>query len=362
MSLETLELFGNAIGQLEDIGTEEFWTFLPFLRSLDLSSNHISSLSFGKDTLSALVCLESLLLADNKIQEIPSEFGNLSALATLNLSFNSLSTLPDIFSSLPSLSSLSLSHNNLSSLPPSLFSLYLTEANFAGNPLLGDQLASLFEIESLERLYLASSGVTVIPESVTNLLNLHRLDLSCNGIATLPEGIGELQSLESINVANNKIHAFPSHWGSLYSLLELNLSHNLFAEPIPPWIQEMPDRCVDLILDLNHGIPSDSLESLMRRKENVPPPHLTIGHADMIGHRPTMEDAFCIVKEYRGMSKDVFLGLYDGHAGRGAALFSGANHSTILSDLLKEKGCDAPAGVGSRDFGEWRDRDCGRNS
>lgn len=192
-------------------------------------------------------------------------------------------------------------------------------------------------MSTLERLYLCACGLTRVPESVSCLLNLHRLDLSFNLITTLPEEIGELQSLESINCANNKISSFPQSWSYLFSLLELNLSHNELSDPVPFWIQEMPDRCVDLILDHNHGISSENLENLMKRKENIPPPHLTIGHADMIGHRPTMEDAFCVRRRYREKEKDVFIGLYDGHAGRGAALFSGANHSIILSDLLKER-------------------------
>ncbi len=336
LSIEELNLGENKIQSLDDVGNGEFWSLLPSLRTLNLSSNGLKSFSSGKASLSSLSCLEVLQIAHNHIPDLPDEIGHLCALNTLNASFNSLAAFPDVFSSLPSLSLLSVAHNRLESLPQSLFALSLVEANFCGNSQLGDRLLPIFEMTSLERLYLSSCGVTQVPKTVGTLSNLHRLDLSFNSIASLPEEIGELDSLESINVANNLLSSFPLSWSSLYSLLELNFAHNSLPDAVPEWIQEMPDRCVDLILDLNHDIPSDTLETLMRRKENIEPPHLKIGHADMIGHRPTMEDAFCVRKDYRGKSKEVFIGLYDGHAGRGAALFSGSNHSIILSDLLAE--------------------------
>ena len=75
---------------------------------------------------------------------------------------------------------------------------------------------------------------------------------------------------------------------------------------------------------------------LLFRRENQAISCLKIAHSDMIGLRPTMEDAFGIVTPFKG-SGGIFIGLYDGHGGREVASLSAQKHPGILEELLEEE-------------------------
>ncbi|KAK3419961.1 hypothetical protein EUGRSUZ_G00734, partial [Eucalyptus grandis] len=97
----------------------EFTSTLPYLFSIDLSSNELD----GKipEGLTCLARLQNLNLSQNKlVGKIPFDIGNLKYLESLDLSDNKLSDeIPHSISNLDFLSHLDLSNNNLSGPIPS---------------------------------------------------------------------------------------------------------------------------------------------------------------------------------------------------------------------------------------------------
>nr|GMC99835.1 receptor-like protein EIX2 [Ipomoea batatas]GMD00538.1 receptor-like protein EIX2 [Ipomoea batatas]GME07488.1 receptor-like protein EIX2 [Ipomoea batatas]GME11968.1 receptor-like protein EIX2 [Ipomoea batatas] len=117
---------------------------LPFLRSIDLSGNHIIG-----EIPTELMCLLSLnnlnLSANNLSGNIPEAIGNLNKIESLDLSSNALSGhIPSSLSSLTALSYLNLSFNNLSGRIPTGrqlqtlddLSIYIGNEGLCGTPLL----------------------------------------------------------------------------------------------------------------------------------------------------------------------------------------------------------------------------------
>ncbi|KAF3432899.1 hypothetical protein FNV43_RR24001 [Rhamnella rubrinervis] len=91
----------------------EFGQNLRLLRTIDISSNHLSGAI--PDSITSLLKLVSLNLSRNNLDgNIPSKFGELSMLEALDLSRNQISgSIPESFSNLNFLGVLDLSHNNL---------------------------------------------------------------------------------------------------------------------------------------------------------------------------------------------------------------------------------------------------------
>ena len=119
----------------------------------------------------------------------------------------------------------------------------------------------------------------------------------------------------------------------MFGLIEINLTGNPLDSAIPDSFAALRERNVDILLDdtpLNGYVKSH----LMAREEFSHPHRFRLGHGDMIGLRPTMEDAFGVVSPYMGSPHRDFFALYDGHAGRVAALFSGQKHPNILAECL----------------------------
>ena len=61
---------------------------MPFLRSLDLSRNQLATLHEGEN----LLCLHTLIMDDNKLEELPPCIGQLQALRVLSIRNNSILT------------------------------------------------------------------------------------------------------------------------------------------------------------------------------------------------------------------------------------------------------------------------------
>lgn len=57
-----------------------------------------------------------------------------------------------------------------------------------------------------------------------------------------------------------------------------------------------------------------------------------VAHAEMVGRRPTMEDAVSIQLFFRNREDEAYFGLFDGHGGRKASEFAGL----YLHDLVAQ--------------------------
>lgn len=64
---------------------------MSFLRSLDLSRNQLATLHDGEN----LLCLHTLIMDDNKLEELPPCIGQLQALRVLSIRNNSILTFTE---------------------------------------------------------------------------------------------------------------------------------------------------------------------------------------------------------------------------------------------------------------------------
>lgn len=82
--LKTLDLYGNQLSELPEIGN------LTNLEFLDLSNNQLSELPYGTNWLTSL---KELYLRDNELSTLPPRIWNLTSLESLDLGGNELRDL-----------------------------------------------------------------------------------------------------------------------------------------------------------------------------------------------------------------------------------------------------------------------------
>lgn len=63
---------------------------------------------------------------------------------------------------------------------------------------------------------------------------------------------------------------------------------------------------------------------------------MSVGYADTVGRRPTMEDDICIYGKLRGKDDEDYIGIFDGHGGKDAAEYA-AKHLFKVLLLLRER-------------------------
>eukprot|EP00061_Rhincodon_typus_P005209 g24458.t1 len=196
--------------------------------------------------------LEELHLEGNRIEEIPPQIGRLRKLRVLYLNGNRLQELCEELSELQRLQSLDLSENplNCSALTHTLCRLrdlrelrlyHINLKQFPGQlckklhhlQLLGlsrNKLESLpWEISSLrelQRLYLQSNNLQVLPAGFCQLHHLEVLDLRENAMIYLPEDINCLQNLKHLYLADNNLAFIPQAMSGCSSLCVLDISRN----------------------------------------------------------------------------------------------------------------------------------------
>lgn len=119
--LKNLEFLALARNRLEELPIEfaESLESMEKLHTLDLSNNGLRVLPENLDFFTKLKSLYSLILSENSLSEIPSDFftslKDLEDLCVINLANNRLTTLPDNFRELPRQKRLILSGNHFSS-------------------------------------------------------------------------------------------------------------------------------------------------------------------------------------------------------------------------------------------------------
>ncbi|KAG7306396.1 hypothetical protein JYU34_009026 [Plutella xylostella] len=179
-----------------------WWNSEP-LKTLDLSSNAISTISTNIKLLQELVTLK---LHDNAITELPKEIGELKNLANLSLDRNKLKILPKEFYKLTELRWLSISHNMLEKIEPDMGDLVM-----------------------LTYLDLSHNSLTSLPPGLGYLVRLLQLDLSHNQLEELPPDIVNLRDLKKLLLAENKLTFLPA-MGELRKMEYLDANHNNIAE------------------------------------------------------------------------------------------------------------------------------------
>lgn len=125
--------------------------------------------------------LISLKAENCQLMGLSSAIGNLTRLHLLILSNNKLAFVPSQFGELKAVE-IHLDHNNLSSLP-----------------------AEIGKLERLRKLNLSNNKISVLPSEIANNVKLMQLDLSHNLIAVLPKEMAKLTQLWLLKLSGNPI-------------------------------------------------------------------------------------------------------------------------------------------------------------
>lgn len=180
------------------------------LTYLDVSNNRVEQLENAElDTLTGLLKMN---LANNRLAQLPPNFGAYQALRTLNISSNFLDKFPPFLCDLHSLVDLDLSFNSISSLPEEIGSLKNLEKLLITNNRLGPEF----------------------PLEFRDLISLRELDIKYNHITNI-DVISDLPKLELLYAAHNQISSFVGAFNCL-RLLKLNsnpLNKFEIVEPLP---------------------------------------------------------------------------------------------------------------------------------
>jgi adenylate cyclase len=214
------------------------------LTTLDISNNRLQQLEHAE--LHRLQSLQGLRLANNKLTQLPSSFGEYRALRSLNLSSNSLTEFPDFLCEVRTLVDLDISFNSISSLP------------------------KIGQLTCLDRLWATNNKLSgSFPPSLSNLVNLREIDVRFNALDSM-DVMSQLPRLETLLISHNSISAFE---GAFPRIRVLHMSHNPvtrfgFTAPVPTLsmlnlssakLAQLPDdlfqktpSLTKLILDKNH--------------------------------------------------------------------------------------------------------------
>ncbi|KAK9097447.1 hypothetical protein Sjap_022944 [Stephania japonica] len=174
------------------------------IHKLDLSNNNLESIP---ESLTArMLSLVVLDVHSNQLKALPNSIGCLSKLKTLNFSNNLIQSLPKTIENCRSLEELNGNFNQLRQLPDTIG----------------------FELLNLQRLYVNSNKLALLPYSISHLTNLRILDVRLNCLRSLPDDLENLINLEILNVSQNfqYLVSIPYSVGLLMSLVELDVSYN----------------------------------------------------------------------------------------------------------------------------------------
>jgi CCR4-NOT transcription complex subunit 6 len=112
---------------------------------------------------------------------------------------------------------------------------------------------SLFNYGFIEKLYLNSNKLKVLPPAIGQLRKLNHLDLSGNELTELPEELGMLSNLKKLLLFDNNIRTLPYEMGYLYRLETLGIEGNPLNDVLKSQI--MKDGTKALIRYLKEEMP-----------------------------------------------------------------------------------------------------------
>ncbi|XP_065834335.1 leucine-rich repeat-containing protein 40-like isoform X1 [Oscarella lobularis] len=179
------------------------------------------------------VDLVKLILASNRLTELPDEIGRFPALHVLDVHDNRIASISREIGKLGELKKLNLSHNVLETLVDEMGSLVEMTLLFLQYNRLTDLGSVLNRLERLEELDVSHNRLTALPDSMGLLSRLRQMNASHNLLTALPRSMGELVAIQDLDLSNNRLDVFPPIAG-MKSIQRLNLQHNRLSNLSSP--------------------------------------------------------------------------------------------------------------------------------
>jgi small GTP-binding protein len=204
-------------------------------KSVDLSINGIKSENLDSEIINELQYFEEINLSGNILQQLPTNFKELTKLKKLNISTNYLKIFPQEIVYLVNLEFLDMRDNLFFSIPKDTNKLNkLKFLYLKGNPLKKIPEV-IFELKNLKVLGLVNIQINTIPSNIKKLINLESLWIGKNKIKNLPEGLLTLPLLKNITLDDNPL---PIPKDILNTTQSKNELFNLYIQ----YNQELLDR------------------------------------------------------------------------------------------------------------------------
>ncbi|KAF2111825.1 hypothetical protein BDV96DRAFT_465338, partial [Lophiotrema nucula] len=301
--LQSLQLSNTSLTSLCASGT----VLLPALKTLDLSTNRLSSLP----DISSWTNLTTLLVGENKLTSFPEGFVSLRQLRTADFTANDITKLDAKIALMENLENLTIAANPLrerkfltmdtSDLKRDLLSRMaptnveaanvdeqagmdaLTEVGGVENgwqlkpsgtldlslqnltQVDDDAIVAFSEANDIRQLYLQQNYLAAVPNVLSRLTHLTLLDLSKNNITRpLTEPLS-LPKLRELRLSGNKIQCLDDlmSYLSAPSLQHLDVSNNRISGPLPTLRAVFPDLFLLMASDNTiSDISADALDGL----------------------------------------------------------------------------------------------------
>lgn len=266
-----------------------------------------------------------MILFDNHISSVPPELST-SGLLVLDLSENPLVSLPRIPLSLISLKVNFCGISDFSEIIPVQNRLRSFHA-------LGNGIEVLPPLPVVEELILAGNRIVTLPGFAVNVYTPFIFDFSCNAITNIPEMSAYWQLFD---IAGNSVSALPD------SIFQGRSRLSLTGNPIGQTFHDLSQtiESIDIsktdISILSTGYSTQEIISDFMGDESTDERlvyfeyNTSVGYAEMLGLRQTMEDAMIIRQHYRGDAG--LFAVFDGHGGDRVARSAAAAFPSLFID------------------------------
>ena len=191
--------------------------------------------------------IEELILAHNRLTQVPSDVRNLLTLRGLDLSRNLLTTLPRQLQECVAIEGVNLSGNQLRLVPECIPQLFMLKILDMSNNLLYVLPREIGRLVKCERLYINGNRLRSLPCEIGQMAKLRRLHAAENDLAVVPTELGNLVNLAELDLSANNLTRLPSQLGRMMSLRILQVGDNHLVWPPVEVVDEGPEAVLDFL-------------------------------------------------------------------------------------------------------------------